>query len=342
MRMEWSYPETNTCPPGYFLLQAARLIVWGNWNALCEESDMTERLPFHFSLSCIGEGNGNPLQCSSLENPRDGGAWWAAVYGVSQSRTRLKWLSSSMEDGWDLSIWGLETVLSKLLLDWYIDLFGEVTWATLEPDPLMITMPLCLPWGLKITWNRSWRLPTQNVLDLMGACQASEKQLPSRGSTNTSTPPVLVLPDVCHVMTQQDLKQWADFYQPPSSSTIWHTEVNWSFIDSTFPWHNWMWKQCFVEGLGDFFIFCRSAAWLETKIVWCQRPGPALGATGKKCAAQQAGSWVKALWGLSLGKELGWPLQGTQVGEGSSPPDQSSPCWKEVYPILELLGVSLF
>ena len=63
---------------------------WGR-----EESDMTERLHFHFSLSCTGEGNGNPLQCSCLENPRDGGAWWAAVYGVSQSRTRLKRLSSS-------------------------------------------------------------------------------------------------------------------------------------------------------------------------------------------------------------------------------------------------------
>ena len=50
----------------------------------------TERLHFHLSLSCIGEGNGNPLQCSCLENPRDGGAWWAAVYGVAQSRTRLK------------------------------------------------------------------------------------------------------------------------------------------------------------------------------------------------------------------------------------------------------------
>ena len=62
-----------------------------------EESDTTERLHFHFHfpLSCIGEGNGNPLQCSCLENPRDGGAWWAAVYGVQQSRTRLKWLSSS-------------------------------------------------------------------------------------------------------------------------------------------------------------------------------------------------------------------------------------------------------
>ena len=56
---------------------------------------MTERLHFDFSLSCIGEGNGNPLQCSCLENPRDGGAWWAAVYGVAQSRTCMGQLSSS-------------------------------------------------------------------------------------------------------------------------------------------------------------------------------------------------------------------------------------------------------
>ena len=59
-----------------------------------KESDTTERLHFHFSLSCIGEGNGNPFQCSCLENPRDGGAWWAAVYGIAQSRTALKRLSS--------------------------------------------------------------------------------------------------------------------------------------------------------------------------------------------------------------------------------------------------------
>ena len=58
--------------------------------------DKTERLHFHFSLLCIGEGNGNPLQCSCLENPRDGGAWWVAVYGVAQSRTRLKRRSSSI------------------------------------------------------------------------------------------------------------------------------------------------------------------------------------------------------------------------------------------------------
>ena len=63
---------------------------WGR-----QESDTTERLHFHFSLSCIGEGNGNPLHCSCLENPRDRGAWQEAVYGVTQSRTRLKGLSSS-------------------------------------------------------------------------------------------------------------------------------------------------------------------------------------------------------------------------------------------------------
>ena len=63
---------------------------WGH-----KESDTTEWLHFHVSLSWIGEGNGNPLQCSCLENPRDGGAWWAAVYGVPQSRTRLTRLSSS-------------------------------------------------------------------------------------------------------------------------------------------------------------------------------------------------------------------------------------------------------
>ena len=65
---------------------------------------MTEQLQFHFSLSFIGEGNGNPLQCSCLENPRDGGAWWAAVYGVAQSRTRLKRLSSSSSwENWSIT-----------------------------------------------------------------------------------------------------------------------------------------------------------------------------------------------------------------------------------------------
>ena len=73
-----------------------------------QESDTTERLHFHFSLSCIGEGYGNPLQCSCLENPKDGGAWWAAVCGVSQNWTRLKRLSSS-------SRWVWQPVLANIL-----------------------------------------------------------------------------------------------------------------------------------------------------------------------------------------------------------------------------------
>ena len=79
--LAWKIPWTEE--PG-------RLQSWGPWG-----SDTTERLHFHFSLSCVRKGNGNPLQCSCLENPRDGGAWWAAVYGVAQSQTQLKWLSSS-------------------------------------------------------------------------------------------------------------------------------------------------------------------------------------------------------------------------------------------------------
>ena len=72
---------------------------WGR-----EESDTTEWLHFHFPLSCIAEGNGNPLQCSCLENPRDGGAWWVPIYGVAQSRTRLKQLSSSSSKKYDYNI----------------------------------------------------------------------------------------------------------------------------------------------------------------------------------------------------------------------------------------------
>ena len=78
---------------GYFLFRIIEYaehinIAWSGYF-------LYEWLYFHFLLSCIGEGNGNPLQCSCLENPWDGGAWWAAVYGVTQSRTRPKWLSSS-------------------------------------------------------------------------------------------------------------------------------------------------------------------------------------------------------------------------------------------------------
>ena len=83
--LAWKIPQTEE--PGR-LQSMGSLRVGHNW-----------ALHFHFSLPCIGEGNGNPLQCSCLENPRDRGAWWAAVYGVAQSRTQLKWLSSSILTG---------------------------------------------------------------------------------------------------------------------------------------------------------------------------------------------------------------------------------------------------
>ena len=85
---------------------------WGRW-----EWDTTEQLHFHFSLPCIGEGNGNPLQCSCLENPKDGGASWAAIYGVTQSRTRLKRLSSSSSVGQIVLYIQLETESSRKSLE---------------------------------------------------------------------------------------------------------------------------------------------------------------------------------------------------------------------------------
>ena len=84
---ETSNPQSLLLPSSLFLVGCSP---WGR-----EESDTTERLHFHFSLSCIGEGHGNPLQCSCLETPRDSRAWWAAVYEVAQSWTQLKRLSSS-------------------------------------------------------------------------------------------------------------------------------------------------------------------------------------------------------------------------------------------------------
>ena len=113
---------------------------WGH-----EESDTTEQLHFHFSLSCFGEGNGNRLQCSCLENPRDGGAWWAAVYGVAQSQTWLKRLSSS-------SSMGLE----------FLILFGSA-WTFLHIVSMMTSNRFgfkssgCLPYKLqKVTYLFHW------------------------------------------------------------------------------------------------------------------------------------------------------------------------------------------
>ena len=107
LESEWISPRRRQWHPTPVLLpgksHGRRSLVgcspWGR-----QESDTTEWLHFHSSLSCIGEGNGNSLQCSCLENPRDGGAWCAAIYGVAQSWTRLKRLSSSSSSWWNLTI----------------------------------------------------------------------------------------------------------------------------------------------------------------------------------------------------------------------------------------------
>ena len=91
------------------------------------ESDTTERLHFHFSLSCIGEGNGNPLQCSCLENPRDRGAGWAAVYGVAQSWTWLKQLSSSSSSMIGLCL--TAKLFSRLAVPFYIPIINYASLA---------------------------------------------------------------------------------------------------------------------------------------------------------------------------------------------------------------------
>ena len=113
---------------------------WGR-----EESDTTERLHFHFSLSCTGEGNGNPLQWSCLENPRDGGAWWAAVYGVAQSRPRLKQLSSeivkshpNLSDPMDYSLPGFSVrgISQVRVPEW-----GAIAFSIIWPNVILFWFP---------------------------------------------------------------------------------------------------------------------------------------------------------------------------------------------------------
>ena len=117
---------------------------WGRYG-----SDTTERLHFHFSLSCIGGGNGNPLQCSCLENPRDSGAWWAAIYGVTQSRTRLKWLSSSSSS--DILWVTINRSLTPScfgIFDYFLFLFFYVKavsqFLEIVPSPFTLWIPLLL------------------------------------------------------------------------------------------------------------------------------------------------------------------------------------------------------
>ena len=122
-RRQWQ--PTLVLLPGKFHGQRS-LVGCSPWSL--KELDTTEWLHFHFSLSCIGEGNGNPLQCSCLENPRDRGAWWAAVSGVAQSQTWLKRLSSSSSSSyvgrWILYHWGTrEANILKLLTSKMLNLF---------------------------------------------------------------------------------------------------------------------------------------------------------------------------------------------------------------------------
>ena len=111
------------------------------------ESDMTEQLHFHFSLSCVGEGNGNPLQRSCLENPRDGRAWWAAVYGVAQSRTWLKRLSSS------------SSKLLKIVQDTHHhDSFSHIVLASFKHLLLLVLLALCYWKSKKLNHSSSFSL----------------------------------------------------------------------------------------------------------------------------------------------------------------------------------------
>ena len=115
-----------------------------------EESDTTERLCFHFSLSCIGEGNGNPLQCSCLENPRDGRAWWAAFYGVAQSWTQLKQLSSSSSSSRERS--GVR-LLSMLSLRYLVNIKMEIYKNVISILQLFIPKEISVDLLLNTTYN---------------------------------------------------------------------------------------------------------------------------------------------------------------------------------------------
>ena len=125
---------------------------WGHW-----ESDTTEWLHFDFSLSCIGEGNGNPLQCSCLENPSDGGAWWAAIYGVAQSRTRLKPLGSSSSSS-STYCWESEAGAGK----WYIKLDFENLMKVCKVDEYK---------GIKGDRREHWRTVYTSVTDCWQSVQ---------------------------------------------------------------------------------------------------------------------------------------------------------------------------
>ena len=129
---------------------------------------MTERLHFHFSLWCIGEGNGNPLQCSCMENPRDRGPWWAAVYRVTQSRTRLKWLSGlAGKDYVLIQVWNC---------CWEVTVKPETTFPSL---PCIKLIPH--DWSQLMEWDQSFLFYTWQ-------CTYVNLNFPIHSSPSTTTP----------------------------------------------------------------------------------------------------------------------------------------------------------
>ena len=128
-RRHW--PPTPVLLPGKSHGQRS-LVGCSPWDR--QESDTTERLPFHFSLPCIEEGSGNPLQCSCLENPRDGGAWWAAVCAVAQSQTRLQRLSSSSSSSFlSMSLIGSASLVAQWLRI-HLAMQETLVWSLIRAD----------------------------------------------------------------------------------------------------------------------------------------------------------------------------------------------------------------
>ena len=168
---------------------------------------MTERLHFHFSLSCIGEGNGNPLQCSCLENPRDGGAWWVAIYGVTQSWTRLKWLSSSSSSGLMVFIqiqftWNpwILTNLTWQRCDWFEDFRMGSSCIRVGPESSEL-------WGTRVQ-SLGWK-------DLL------EKEMATHSSISAWRIPWMEEPDRLQSMGSQSVgHDWA------TSLSFFHSESN--------------------------------------------------------------------------------------------------------------------
>ena len=141
---------------------------WGRWG-----SDTTKQLHFHFLLSCIWEGNGNPLQCSCLENPRDGGAWWAAVYGVAQSRTQLKQLSSSSSSN--------SLCRSRIQKGISVSIESEVNWGSRHLKAclgLAESLPTCFT--LKTTRLVPLHVDYSGVHDMAAGLSQSEQKRPRR------------------------------------------------------------------------------------------------------------------------------------------------------------------